>query len=99
MLIGNKQHTAGNRTRYEIDYEEWLDEGRTLNQSSGFSAALAPGSTVNDVTIDQVSVTSHRLYFFVSGGSINEAFTVQVQVTDTLGEIVTDTVNYTVVAP
>jgi hypothetical protein len=99
MLIGNKRHTAGNKTRYEIDYEDWLDEGRTIQSSSGFSAALAAGSTVTDVTVGQVSVTSTKLYWFVSGGSINEAFTVQVQITDTLGEILIDTVNFTVDPP
>jgi hypothetical protein len=98
MQIGNKQHTAGNKTRYEIDYEMWLDEGRTLS-NAGFSATLSVPPTLNDVTISQVSVTSHKLYFFVSGGSINEAFTVQTQVTDTLGEIVIDTINFTVVQP
>lgn len=98
MLIGSKQHTAGNKTRYEIDYDEWLDDGRTINASSGFSAAVVTPAPA-DITISNVSVTAHRLYFFVAGGSINEAFTVQVQVTDTLGEIVTDTVNFTVVPP
>ena len=98
MLIGNKQFTAGNKTRYEIDYDDWLDDGRTLNQSSGFSATvLAPAPA--DITVSTVSVTANKLYFFVAGGSVNEAFTVQVQVTDTLGEIVIDTINFTVVAP
>lgn len=99
MLIGNKQHTAGAKTRYRIDYREWLDEGRTLNQSSGFSAALSVLPALNDVTISSVTVTADDLFWFVQGGSINEAFTVAVQVTDTLGEIVLDTINFTVVPP
>lgn len=99
MLIGTKQHTAGNKTRYEIDYDEWLDEGRTINQSVGFSAALVAGSTVTDVTVGTASVTASKLYFWVQGGSVNEAFTAQVQITDTLGEIVIDTVNFNVVSP
>src|SRR5579872_1008210 len=99
MLIGTKQHTAGNKTRYQVDYENWLDEGRTLNPSSGFSASLSVPPALNDVTISQVSVTTDDLYFFVSGGSVNEAFTVQTQVTDTLGEIVVDTINFSVVQP
>lgn len=98
MLIGSKQFTAGNNTRYEVDFSQWLDEGRTLNQQSGFLATLV-APVPADVTINQVSVTAHKLYFFVSGGSVNETFTVQTQVTDTLGEIVIDTINFTVVAP
>lgn len=97
MLIGTKQHTAGNKTRYEVDYIDWLDDGRTL-ASTGFSAApVAPAPA--DVTLSSVSVTADKLYFFVVGGSVNEAFTVQIQVTDTLGEIVIDTVLFTVVQP
>lgn len=98
MLLATKQHTAGNKTRYHVNYRDWLDAGRTLNPSIGFSAtALAP--ILADVTVDQVSVTADDLYFWVSGGTLNEAFTVEVQVTDTLGEIVIDTVNFTVVQP
>jgi hypothetical protein len=98
MLIGIKQHTAGNKTRYHVNYRDWLDAGRTLNQSTGFSATvLAPAPA--DVTVDQASVTADDLYFWVNGGSLNEAFTVQVQVTDTLGEVVIDTINFTVVPP
>lgn len=98
MLIATKQHTAGNKTRYKIEYRDWLDDGRTLNQSSGFSAALVTPAPA-DVTVNQASVTADDLYFWVAGGSVNEAFTVQVQVTDTLGEIVIDTINFTVVSP
>lgn len=98
MLIGTKQHTAGNKTRYHVSYRDWLDVGRTLDQSTGYSAAvLSPAPS--DVTVDQASVTADDLYFWVSGGSLNEAFTVQVQVSDTLGEIVIDTVNFIVVPP
>ncbi len=97
MLIGAKQHGAGNTIRYEVDYIDWLDEGRTL-LPTGFSATNIT-ATVTDVTVSNVSVTAHKLYFFVSGGSVNEAFTVQTQVQDTLGETVIDTINFTVVQP
>jgi hypothetical protein len=99
MLIGSKQHTAGAKTRWRIDYREWLDDGRTLNQLSGFSATLSVPPALNDVTISGVTVTEDDLFFFVQGGSLNEAFTIALQVTDTLGEIVPDTINFTVVQP
>lgn len=98
MLIATKQHTAGNKTRYEVLYDEWLDCGRTLNQVNGFSATLVAPAPA-DVTVGQASTTSHSLYFWVQGGSVNEVFTVQVEVADTLGEIVVDTILFTVVAP
>jgi hypothetical protein len=98
MLIGKKFHTAGNSIRYEIDYSEWLERGRTLNPAS-CAAVLEPGSTVTDVTVDQLSVTPSKLYFFVTGGSINEVFTVQATGVDSIGETVIDTVQFTGVAP
>ena len=99
MRIGKKFHTAGDTTRYWVDYFNWLEDGRTINPETGFSAVLQAGSTVTDVTINQVTVTADKLYFFVEGGSVNETFTVQVQVTDTLGEVVIDTINFTVTPP
>lgn len=98
MIIGRKTFSAGNITRYEVDYSYWLEQGRTL-APTGFTAVVIPaadGTTVSDIVINQVSVTSDALFFFVSGGSVNEAFTVQVQVTDTLGEVVVDTILFTV---
>lgn len=96
MLIGSRHHGAGNTTRYEVEYCYWLDRGQTLH-NAGFSAVLVNAPA--DVSISGVSVTAHRLYFTLSGGSVNETFTVQVQVTDTLNEVVVDTINFTVAAP
>ena len=97
MLLGTIIHTAGNATRCGVDYCEWLEDGRSINPSNFSAGLVSPAPT--DVTIDRMSVTPTRLYFWVSGGSINETFTVQVQVTDTLGEVVIDTIDFTVVAP
>lgn len=103
MLIATRTHTAGNSTRYEVDYSQWLEEGRTLLNSL-FTAAMINDPDTGavppvDVTIANVSVTSTHLYFFVEGGSLNENFTVQVQVKDTLNELVIDTISFNVVAP
>jgi len=49
--------------------------------------------------VNNVSATPDKIYYWVQGGSVNEAFTVQIQATDTLGEIVIDTVQFTVVQP
>jgi hypothetical protein len=96
MLIGSRKHTAGNRTRYWVNYCLWLPEGRSLNAAGCTVALVAP---LADVTVDTVSVTADRVYFFVNGGSVNEIFTVQVQATDSLSEVVIDTIQFTVVAP
>lgn len=103
MKIARKAFSVGASLRYVVDYCYWLQEGRTLNELAGACTATLiadpdiPGSSVpTDVTVSQIQVTSDKLYFFVTGGSINETFTVQVQATDTLGEIIIDTVEFVV---
>lgn len=98
MNIGSKQHSAGDTIRYEVDYSYWLDEGRTL-KNTGYSATITTSPAPADVTLSAVSVTADKLFFKIAGGSVNETFTVQVQVTDTLDEIVVDTIGFTIIAP
>jgi hypothetical protein len=97
MLLGTKQHTAGNTTRYIIDYSRWLDDGVSL---SAVVLTLLT-ATVSDVTVSAGSLlTEHnKVAFTIAGGSVNEVFTVQVQVTDTRSEIKIDTMSFVVVAP
>lgn len=99
MQIGSFQHSAGDTLRYEVDYTYWLDEGRTLKNTGYAVSITSPSPAPADVMISQISVTADKLYFFVGGGSVNETFTVQVQVTDTLNEVVVDTISFTVTAP
>lgn len=99
MLIGNKPFTAGNTTRYEIDYSDWLDDGVTLSSAT---VVMDPKftATVTDITISGVVVQlAHKVVFFLHGGSVNETFTLDVQVVDSRAETKNDTMNFTVVAP
>jgi hypothetical protein len=103
MKIARKAFSVGAALRYVVDYGYWLQEGRTLSPTTGACTAVLiadpdiPGSSVpTDVTVNQIQVTADKLYFFVTGGSVNETFTVQVQATDTLGEIIIDTVEFVV---
>lgn len=100
MLIGRKAFSAGSVIRYEIDYQYWLAEGRTLSPT-GFTVTVIPdpvtGVTPTDAIISQVSVTSDRLHFFVTATAVNEMFTGEVTVMDTLGETVIDTVEFNVI--
>ncbi len=49
--------------------------------------------------MDTVSTTATTLIFFLTGGSLNEALTVSLQIGDTLGEVKNDTINFNVIAP
>jgi hypothetical protein len=98
MLLGTKAHTAGNKTRYFVDYSVWLDEGVSLSSAT---VVLDPAftATVTDITLTSVlCLPSHQVSFFMQGGSVNENFTLDVQVVDSRGEIKNDTLGFTVVA-
>lgn len=98
-LLGRKSHTAGNTTIYAVDYTDWLEEGVTLN-ASAVTLSAAFTATVTDVTISAVTRTpSNQITFKLAGGSLNETFTLDVQATDTRGEIKKDTCGFLVVAP
>lgn len=99
MLLGRRAHTADNKTRYVIEYENWLLPGESLASgtvvlNSEFTA------TVTDITISAVAVNSaNELVFFLDGGSVDEIFTLDVQIVNSRGEIKNDTVEFFVVAP
>ena len=99
MLLGTKPHTAGNHKLFKIDYSNWLPDGVSLSTATVvLSAAFT--ATVTDVTISNVvTLPSHHVSFMLIGGSVNETFTLDVQVTDSRGETKNDTVGFRVVAP
>lgn len=100
MLISRKPFPTGSTIRYEVDYSYWLQPGRTL-AAAGFSVTLLPDPITalvpTGVTISQISVTEDKLYFFLQDTGVNELFTLQVQVGDTLGEVVIDTIEFFIV--
>lgn len=98
MLLGTKLHTAGNTRRFQIDYSNWLEEGESL--SSG-TVVKPPGVALPDITLSPAAsvLNSTHLLFTMAGGSANEAFTLNVQITNSRGEVKNDTVGFTVVAP
>jgi len=98
MLLGSKTLGAGNKTRCVVDYSNWLDDGDVLTAQS---VTLAPQTPpITDIVISGVGLTaSKHLVFFISGGSANEVFTLNIQITTNRTEIKNDTAQFTVVAP
>jgi len=100
MILGQKSHTAGDHTRYIIDYSRWLEEGVSLATAT---VVMDPAftTTVTDITISLVTVLAehNRVSFVMAGGSVNETFTLDVQVTDSRGETKNDTLHFVIVAP
>lgn len=92
MQLARKAHTVGDRRRYIVDYSEWLSSGVTV-----LSAVVTSSSAT--ATVDTESATADKVIFFVSGGVLNETFTVSVAMTNTKAEVKHDTVDFFVVAP
>jgi hypothetical protein len=98
MQLGNQNITAGDTRRYQVDYTPFLQEGETI---TGFTLGLTPAtatSTVNSLGNSFLDVSETQLYLFVTGGNVNENFTVTVQIVTNYGQTVNDTISYTVVS-
>jgi hypothetical protein len=100
MILGQKAHTAGDTIRYIVNYTDWLEDGVSLSTAT---VVLDPAFTaaVTNITISGVTVlTEHnKVAFVMSGGSVNENFTLDVQVTDSRSEVKNDTLLFQIVAP
>jgi hypothetical protein len=109
MLIAQKVQSAGDKTRYEIDYTgnsdgprcipvNWMEEGTSLTSGS---IVLDPKNNPQptDIVIGPVTVGSNtRLIFTIAGGSANEVFTLDVQAVNSRSEIKNDTITFRIVA-
>ena len=95
MQLSNQNITTGDTRRYQVDYEPFLQDGEKLTSFTVTTAAAT--STVNSA-ISFLDVGETQLFLFVTGGVVNENFTVQVQVTTNYGETVNDTIAFSVVA-
>lgn len=93
MLLGTRLITSGDFRRYEVDYADFLQHGDTISTTSvtqnGATSSIGPVST---------DVTNTKVFFFLSGGVVNETPTVTIKITTVMGEIVNDTIAYQVVA-
>ena len=97
MQLGQDNLTTGDTRRYQVDYRPFLQFGEVLIAAT--VTGNGPTSTVKLPTTGFLDVTETQLYFFVTGGSVGENFTASVQVKTSYGQIVNDTVAYSVVSP
>jgi hypothetical protein len=92
MLLGSKQHTAGDTKRWRLDYSRWLDNTATIE------TAMIVSSSVS-LTVGAPTVLGRDVLFLLSGGVVNETATLSVEMTDSLDNTKRDTIKFTVVAP
>ena len=92
MLLGSKQHTANDTRRWKVNYGRWLDNAATIEQCDVQSSSAT-------CTVGNISILGPEVSFFLIGGALNERLTVTLVMTDNFGNIKTDTISFTVVAP
>lgn len=98
MLLGQRSIGYGCTFEYRVKYEDFLDEGAylaTVNSvtvPSGTVSTIGTGNQAPSLWPDKKSFT-----FFVLAGSVSENFTITINVTDSLGNVVIDTIAIAVV--
>jgi hypothetical protein len=92
MILASKSHTAGDAIRWKIDYDRALDNAAEIT-------GMAITSSSIDLGITNIQMLGRHIYFFLSGGAVNEQVTLKLTMTDNFGNIKNDTIHYTVVAP
>ena len=106
MLLARKQFTLGNIAQYTIDYSEHpcydpytIAAFYPVRDGDSIASATVTASNVN-VTVGAVTVyEGHKVVFKLSGGVVNEAFTLTIVTVTSNSETFTDTVAFTIVAP
>jgi hypothetical protein len=93
VVLGRKQQTVGNTIQYFVDYWQAIKDGYAISSATVTSSSA-------DTTITSVTVLEgHVVSFYLSGGVLNEQFTVTIQVTDTNSEVSNDTILFQIIAP
>ena len=97
MLLGHRNLTAGDTRRYEVDYTDFLARGAKLTKPTGyFNTGTTFTSSLGTMALDE---SATKVFVFVTGGVVNEQFTLTIQVQDTFNEVVNDTITFTIVSP
>lgn len=99
MLLGTQNITQGDTRRYKVEYDQFLIKGEdltgvTVTVSSGATSTVGTGPNAPKTSVDEKAI-----YFWLTGGNLNEVFTASIQVTTNLPQTVNDTLKFTVVAP
>jgi hypothetical protein len=99
MLLGSQNITTGDTRRFMVSYEDFLIKGAVLTTVTVAVNAGVTSSIGTAGLAPKLFPTDKSIVFWVIAGVLNEVFTVSVQVVDNLGNIVNDTIKFTVVAP
>lgn len=93
MLLGTRKHTVGDVRIYFVDYWQGLRRGDWITTAN--ITCPSPDVVISNIIIQE----GHVIQFTLSGGVLNEAFTVTVQAMDNNTELSNDTLHFNVVGP
>jgi hypothetical protein len=91
-ILASRQHTAGDTRRWMVRYHKWLDNTATILSAT----VTSPSPTC---TIGEITVLGKDVQFYTLDGVEGEHFNVRIQMTDSLDNVKTDTITFTVVPP
>jgi hypothetical protein len=92
MLVASKSHTAGDTRRWTVQYGRWLDNTATIE-------SVDISSDTPDCDASTPIILGTDVVFMLSGGTAGERVTLLMTMTDSLGNVKTDTLKFIVVAP
>jgi hypothetical protein len=101
MLLGSRNLAQGDTRRYRIDYAGFLAHGAVLVLAGvTVSVTGTPASKIGTGGLAPVLWPDDKsLVFYVVAGVVSETFTVNVHITDSINQIVNDTISVAVVSP
>ncbi len=92
MLIKSGEHPVGGTIRWRIKYDRWLE-------NTAYITAATVVSSDSHYTVSSVQVLGKDVVFNVAGGALNLPVTLTVTMTDSLGNVLPDTINLIGVNP
>jgi hypothetical protein len=97
MTIAKFSKTPLERTRYVMDYSDWLDTGETITH---IGYGVVPNDDPADLTVDTASLSPDKLsgIFFANGGIDGVTYRVTVQANTSGSQIKRDQVVFNVKA-
>jgi len=93
-LLASKAHTQNDTRRWVVDYGAWLDNTATIS-----TITVTSSSTTCTVAAPVPTVLGSEVIFFLKGGVLGETLVITLAITDSFGNVKTDTISFYVVAP
>lgn len=93
MRIGKFRKAAADRKRYEINYEDWLNDAEIITGITMLGADLDDGFVVDGYGVEE---GGKSVVFYVSGGVEDKSYIVYATIETSLDQIKEDWVTFVV---